>query len=177
MFLSASHHLVRSLFKIMMHKCQCFPSTVESQEVFSLGCRSQWNDSALIMNMAFQSQLINCSAFSVLTKPSFWHSVPRAYKLKPVECLHRQQEHGELHLSLPHWPGWTKWCWCAGMISMHRMLIKGAPWSPIFSLAPQQWVGSTEDKTAENEQLPCHFHSNLSMNTFVYGDTSKILQL
>lgn len=44
MFLSASHHLVRSLFKIMMHKCQCFPSTAESQEVFSLGCRSQWND-------------------------------------------------------------------------------------------------------------------------------------
>lgn len=100
-------------------------------------------------------------------------TVPRAYKLKPVECLHRQQEHGELHLSLPHWPGWTKWCWCAGMISMHRMLIKGAPWSPIFSLAPQQWVGSTEDKTAENEQLPCHFHSNLSMNTFVYGDKVK----
>lgn len=27
-----------------------------------------------------------------------------------------------------------KWCQCAGMISMHRMLIKGARWSPIFSL-------------------------------------------
>lgn len=145
--------------------------------IFSLGCGLQWNDFAAIVNMAFQSQLISCWAFSVLTKPSFWHSVPRPYKLQPVECLQRNRSMESFTCPSCPDPSEPKWCQRAGMISMHRMLITGAPWSPIFSLAPTPVGRHHWGHNYWKLKLSCLFHRNLSINTFLYGDTSKINEL
>lgn len=62
---------------------------------------------------------------------------------------------------------------------MYRMLIKREPdGAPYLARLTHKYAVISKDTTAENEHISCHsFSSNLSINTFMYVDMSKINEL